>query len=77
MVKGDALLVVKQVMGVWACKSEKLKGKVRMIKSLLSHFDDVQLYHIPRKENQQANDRAQRAIKEEVVILDVVSLKHP
>ncbi|MCO5606643.1 hypothetical protein L7F22_060831 [Adiantum nelumboides] len=76
MVKGDALLVVKQVMGVWACKSEKLKGKVRVIRSLLSQFSDVQLYHIPRKENQQANDLAQRAVKE-VITLAAASLKPP
>ncbi|MCO5591203.1 hypothetical protein L7F22_045184 [Adiantum nelumboides] len=76
MVKGDALLVVKQVMGVWACKSEKLKGKVRVIRSLLSQFSDVQLYHIPRKENQQANDLAQRAVKE-IITLATASLKPP
>ncbi|MCO5587328.1 hypothetical protein L7F22_041277 [Adiantum nelumboides] len=76
MVKGDALLVVKQVMGVWACKSEKLKGKVRVIRSLLSQFSDVQLYHIPPKENQRANDLAQRAVKE-VITLAAASLKPP
>ncbi|MCO5581353.1 hypothetical protein L7F22_035234 [Adiantum nelumboides] len=76
MVKGDALLVVKQVMGVRACKSEKLKGKVRVIRSLLSQFSDVQLYHISRKENQQANDLAQRAVKE-VITLAAASLKPP
>ncbi|MCO5581351.1 hypothetical protein L7F22_051324 [Adiantum nelumboides] len=76
MVKGDALLVVKQVMGVRACKSEKLKGKVRVIRSLLSQFSDVQLYHIPQKENQQANDLAQRAVKE-VITLAAASLKPP
>ncbi|MCO5593655.1 hypothetical protein L7F22_047671 [Adiantum nelumboides] len=76
LVKGDALLVVKQVMGMWACKSEKLNGKVRLIRSLLSQFSDVQLYHIPRKENQQANDLVQRVVKE-VITLAAASLKPP
>ena len=42
MVKGDALLVVKQFMGV--CKSKNLKGKVKVIRSLLSQFDEIWQY---------------------------------
>ncbi|MCO5562072.1 hypothetical protein L7F22_015698 [Adiantum nelumboides] len=32
MVKGDALLIVKQILGIWACKNERLRTKVTSIR---------------------------------------------
>ena len=49
MVKGDALLIVKQILGIWACKNERLKVNVHAIHKLFNQFEEVQLYHIPRK----------------------------
>ena len=40
-------------------------------------FFDVQLYHIPQKENQQANALVQHAFKEVVVTLAPITLKPP
>ena len=54
MVKGDALLIAKQILGIWACKNEKLKQKVYAIQRLFNQFEEVQLYHIPRKQNEDA-----------------------
>ncbi|MCO5548770.1 hypothetical protein L7F22_002232 [Adiantum nelumboides] len=62
MVKGDALLIVKQILGIWACKNERLKTKVTSIRKLFSQFEEVQLYHIPRKENEDADLLAQQAV---------------
>ncbi|MCO5576578.1 hypothetical protein L7F22_030391 [Adiantum nelumboides] len=55
MVKGDALLIVKQILGIWACKNERLRTKVTSIRKLFSQFEEVQLYHIPRKVNEGAD----------------------
>ncbi|MCO5551646.1 hypothetical protein L7F22_005150 [Adiantum nelumboides] len=62
MVKGDTLLIVKQILGVWACKNERLRTKVTTIRKLFSQFEEVRLYHISRKENEDADLLAQQAI---------------
>ena len=59
MVKGDALLSVNKILGIWACKSERLKQKVHAIRRLFNKFEEIQLYHIPRKQNEDADLLAQ------------------
>ncbi|MCO5551537.1 hypothetical protein L7F22_005041 [Adiantum nelumboides] len=41
MVKGDALLIVKQILGIWACKNERLRSKVTVIRKLCDQFQEV------------------------------------
>ncbi len=80
MVKGDALLIVKQVLGIWACKNEKLKAKVKEVRTLLHHFEEAQIYHIPRKENHDADDLAQQAVVENMdapITIAAATLKSP
>ncbi|MCO5578335.1 hypothetical protein L7F22_032176 [Adiantum nelumboides] len=80
MVKGDALLIVKQILGIWACKNERLKTKVTSIRKLFSQFEEVQLYHIPRKENEDADLLAQQAISNQDrahVVIVAIALKDP
>ncbi|MCO5550296.1 hypothetical protein L7F22_003778 [Adiantum nelumboides] len=80
MVKGDALLIVKQILGIWVCKNERLKTKVTSIRKLFSQFEEVQLYHIPRKENEDADLLAQQAISnqdKEHVVIAAIALKDP
>ncbi|MCO5557414.1 hypothetical protein L7F22_010977 [Adiantum nelumboides] len=80
MVKGDALLIVKQILGIWACKNERLRTKVTSIRKLFSQFEEVQLYHIPRKENEDADLLAQQAISNQDkahVVIAAIALKDP
>ncbi|MCO5560520.1 hypothetical protein L7F22_014135 [Adiantum nelumboides] len=81
MVKGDALLIVKQILGIWACKNEKLKEKVQAIRRLFNQFEEVQLYHIPRKQNEVADLLAQKVVacdeSEVQVILATTAIKQP
>ncbi|MCO5580639.1 hypothetical protein L7F22_034509 [Adiantum nelumboides] len=62
MIKSDALLIVKQILGIWACKNERLRSKVIVIRKLYGQFQEVQLYHILRKENEDADLLAQQSI---------------
>ncbi|MCO5588774.1 hypothetical protein L7F22_042733 [Adiantum nelumboides] len=78
MVKCDALLIVKQILGIWACKNERLRTKVTSIRKLFSQFEEVQLYHIPRKENEDADLSAQQAISNQDkahVVVAAIALK--
>ncbi|MCO5600162.1 hypothetical protein L7F22_054270 [Adiantum nelumboides] len=81
MVKGDALLIVKQILGIWACKNERLREKVQAIRRLFNQFEEVQLYHIPRKQIEVADLLAQKAIacdeSEVQVILAATAIKQP
>ncbi|MCO5587054.1 hypothetical protein L7F22_040999 [Adiantum nelumboides] len=52
---GDALLLIKQVHGTWACRNQSLVPRLRRVKELMKRFKAIQLYHVPRKENQEAN----------------------
>ncbi|MCO5555441.1 hypothetical protein L7F22_008986 [Adiantum nelumboides] len=81
MVKGDALLIVKQILGIWACKNERLREKVQAIRRLFNQFEEVQLYHIPRKQDEVVDLFAQKAVacdeSEVQVILAATTIKQP
>ncbi|MCO5576269.1 hypothetical protein L7F22_030078 [Adiantum nelumboides] len=80
MMKGDALLIVKQILGIWACKNERLRTKVTRIRKLFSQFEEVQLYHIPRMENEDADLLAQQAVSNQDkahVVTAAIALKDP
>ncbi|MCO5579987.1 hypothetical protein L7F22_033854 [Adiantum nelumboides] len=81
MVKGDALLIVKQILGIWACKNERLRQKVHAIHRWFNQFEEVQLYHVPRKQNEDADFLAQKAVacvgKEMQIIMAAAVIKQP
>ncbi|MCO5591927.1 hypothetical protein L7F22_045920 [Adiantum nelumboides] len=80
MVKGDALLIVEQILGIWACKNERLRTKVTSIHKLFSRFEEVQLYHIPRWKNEDADLLTQQAISNQDkahVVIAAIALKDP
>ena len=61
-IKGDALLVVKQVLGVWKNKNPKLRNLCSKVKALLKRFDAWSLQHIDRSLNEEAHEAAQGMI---------------
>ncbi|MCO5562422.1 hypothetical protein L7F22_016049 [Adiantum nelumboides] len=72
---GDALLLIKQVHGTWACRYQSLVPRLRRVKNLMKRFEAIQLYHIPRKENQEANALASEQLQE--VIVGAIKLQNP
>ena len=44
-VYGDSMLIVKQVQGIWSCKSNKLANKLREVKGLLRKIKNVQIHY--------------------------------
>ncbi|XP_050897324.1 uncharacterized protein LOC127104162 [Lathyrus oleraceus] len=60
-IMGDFELVIKQVSKEYRCVKENLIMYFVITIRLLKRFDQVSLQHIPRKENQRANDLAQEA----------------
>jgi ribonuclease HI len=54
-VKGDSLLVIQQMRGVYKVKSENLKGVYTQAKDLASQFEAIEFIHVYREENTRAD----------------------
>ncbi|MCO5572790.1 hypothetical protein L7F22_026549 [Adiantum nelumboides] len=72
---GDALLLVKQVHGTWACKNQGLVVQLRKVKELLKRFEVTHLLHVPRKDNQEADALASEKLQD--VTIGAVALQQP
>jgi ribonuclease HI len=55
-VKGDSLLVIQQMRGVYKVKSENLKGVYTQAKDLASQFEAIEFIHVYREENTRADE---------------------
>ncbi|MCO5586682.1 hypothetical protein L7F22_040624 [Adiantum nelumboides] len=72
---GDALLLIKQVHGTWACRNQRLVPRLRRVKELMKRFEAIQLYHVPRKENHEADTLASEQLQE--VVVGAIKLQNP
>ena len=74
-VYGDSMLIVEQIQGTWACKSDKLASKLRAIKGILRKFKTVQVHYIARGKNQEADALASDGLKE--AMIGAIKLQEP
>ncbi|MCO5603615.1 hypothetical protein L7F22_057766 [Adiantum nelumboides] len=72
---GDALLLVKQMHGTWACRNQGLVVRLGRVKELLKRFEVAHLLHVPRKENQEADTLADEQLQD--VTIGAVALQQP
>ncbi|XP_057447311.1 uncharacterized protein LOC130739096 [Lotus japonicus] len=59
VIRGDSELVIKQLTGEYQCISENLMKYCSKAAKMLRKYDEVELSHIPRIENAEANVLAQ------------------
>ena len=59
---GDSQLIINQLIGLYECKEDTLRGYYDECQRLLKEFPHVSLQHIPRAQNQEANRLAQSAL---------------
>ena len=64
VIKGDSLLIVKQINGVWACKSESLLKWLQQVKDLLKGIGETQIIHIPRELSKETDALANEQLEE-------------
>ena len=57
-IRGDALLVVKQVLGVWKSKNIALSELCSRTKGLLKKFEAWSIRHVERALNEEAHNAA-------------------
>ena len=54
-VRGDSMLVLKQVEGEWRVKQPHLRPLLDEVRVLLARYDHVDLAHVPREQNADAD----------------------
>ncbi|MCO5597855.1 hypothetical protein L7F22_051940 [Adiantum nelumboides] len=74
MVKGDALLIVRQVQGTWACKNSKLLQWLDEVKLLMKDFEAIQIQHISCQHNKEADNMANTQFE---VMVRAIKFKEP
>ncbi|MCO5609839.1 hypothetical protein L7F22_064071 [Adiantum nelumboides] len=74
MVKGDALLIVRQVQGTWACKNSKLLQWLHEVKLLMKDFEAIKIQHISRQHNKEADNMANSQFE---VMVGAIKFKEP
>ena len=74
--RGDALLVVKQVLGIWKSKNTTLKELCFRVKGLLKKFEAWSICHVDRDQNKEAHDAAQSMITEVFVVKSDLPMYH-
>ncbi|MCO5613463.1 hypothetical protein L7F22_067740 [Adiantum nelumboides] len=74
MVKGDALLIVRQVQGTCACKNSKLLQWLHEVKLLMKDFEAIQIQHISRQHNKEADNMANTQFE---VMVGAIKFKEP
>ena len=63
-VKGDSLLVIKQMKGEYKVKAQNLKILFERAKQLSLQFDKITFEHIYRENNQRADELSNIALKD-------------
>ncbi|MGQ9759285.1 MAG: ribonuclease HI [Candidatus Methanomethylicaceae archaeon] len=63
-VKGDSLLVIRQMRGEYAVRARRLVNLYAMAKDLTKNFEDVVFEWVPREENAEADRLCRNAYKE-------------
>ncbi|MCO5590836.1 hypothetical protein L7F22_044811 [Adiantum nelumboides] len=74
MVKEDALLIVRQVQGAWACKNSKLLQWLHEVKLLMKDFEAIQIQHISRQHNKESYNLANTQFE---VMVGAIKFKEP
>ena len=64
LIKGDSLLVIKQMRGEYRCKSANLKELFVKCRKLIKAFKNIEFEHIRRDKNKKADKLANLAIDE-------------
>lgn len=60
----DSELLVRQMTGVYQVRDAKLRQLYEQAQELIGQFDEVQLTHVPRKQNRRADKLCNQALDE-------------
>lgn len=62
IIKGDSLLIIKQLKGEFKVRNERLKQFYTDCKSIFEHFDSISFEHVLRTYNKRADSLANKAL---------------
>ena len=55
LVYGDAMLIIKQIKGTWACKNFGLVPHMKKVRQLMKEFKFIEIHHVVRTKNQEGD----------------------
>jgi ribonuclease HI len=67
-VRSDSELLVRQVAGQYRIKAPNLKPLLRRVQRLLEPFESVEIQHVPRTQNKEADALARKAVEKARVV---------
>ncbi|MCO5611132.1 hypothetical protein L7F22_065382 [Adiantum nelumboides] len=74
VIKGDSMLVIRQIQGTWKVNKEGMKGWFFKVRRLLKFFHVYQIWYVPRNMNMRAHELAKQVFVKDV---HVVAIKEP
>ena len=69
------MLIIKQIRGTWACKNFGLAAQMKKVKQLMGRFKAIELHHVNRNNNQEADALAGSKLVEFAV--NAISIPKP
>lgn len=67
IVKSDSELIIRQLQGRYKVKSPELIPLHQTVKSYISQFETFNMTHVPREQNQRADELANEALDAEII----------
>ncbi|MCO5553279.1 hypothetical protein L7F22_006800 [Adiantum nelumboides] len=74
LIKGDSMLVIRQIQGTWKVNKEGMKDWFFKVIRLLKSFHVYQIWYVPRNMNMRAHELAEQVFVKDV---HVVAIKEP
>ncbi|MCO5572000.1 hypothetical protein L7F22_025751 [Adiantum nelumboides] len=74
LIKGDSMLVIRQIQGTWKVNKEGMKDWFFKVRRLLKSFHVYQIWYVPRNINMRAHELTEQVFVKDV---HVVAIKEP
>ncbi|MCO5558871.1 hypothetical protein L7F22_012460 [Adiantum nelumboides] len=74
LIKGNSMLVIRQIQGTWKLNKVGMKGWFFKVRRLLKSFHVYQIWHVPRNMNTRAHELVEQVFVKDV---HVVTIKEP
>ncbi|MCO5564639.1 hypothetical protein L7F22_018305 [Adiantum nelumboides] len=74
LIKGDSMLVIRQIQGTWKVNKEGMKDWFFKVRRLLKSFHVYQIWYVPKNMNMRAHELAEQVFVKDV---HVVVIKEP
>ncbi|MCO5611527.1 hypothetical protein L7F22_065780 [Adiantum nelumboides] len=76
LIKGDSMLVIKQIQGTWKVNKEGMKDWFFKVRRLLKFFHVYQIWYVPRNMNMRAHELAEQVFVKDVHVVAIIEPRY-